>query len=99
MSSPRTTHNKPHPLWAVPTDTVTAIPTTASTAIGAGAPAGGRSGRPAEDAMAAEAWGPVRVLGRSRRRSSSSPGSRRKGTPRSVFELLGRQPARLEMLT
>ena len=38
MSSPRMTHNKPHPLWAMPTDTATAIPITASTAIGAGAP-------------------------------------------------------------
>jgi hypothetical protein len=61
MSSPRATGNKPHPLRAMPAGTATAIPITASTAIGAGAPRpDGRSGRPAEDATAAEAWGPVR---------------------------------------
>ena len=74
MSSPSTTHKKPQLLWATPADTPTAIPIAASTAIEAGAPRpDGRPGWAAEDGAATRAWGPGRVLGRSRRRSFSSP--------------------------
>ena len=101
MSSPRTIHNKPHPLWAMPTDTATAIPITASTAIGAGAPrpdgrsapaSGGRNGHRGQ--RSGEGAGKI-----SQEILQLTPGPSRKGPPRSVFELLGRQPARLEMLT
>lgn len=74
MNSPSTTHKKPQLLWATPADTATAIPIAASTAIEAGAPRpDGRSGWAAEDAAATRARGSGRVLGRSRRRSFSSP--------------------------
>ena len=100
MSSPRTTDNKPHPLWAMPTDTATAIPITASAAIGAGAPRpDGRSGpqrrtqRQPRPGVRSGCWEISQEI------LQLTPGPSRKGPPRPVFELLGRQPARLEMVT
>jgi hypothetical protein len=90
----------PHRAWAVPADMATAIPMPASTAIGTSTvrPGGplrrGTGGRGHGDV--GFGWAGGQVL---QEVPQFAPGPGGQGPSGSVFELVGRQPARLEVLT
>ncbi len=94
----KTSHNRPH-AWAMPIDTAIAIPMPTSTGIGTGARRQeplrpGSGGRGGGDPGAGQGGGKV-----SQQVLQLTPGSRGQRPARSFVELLGRQPARLEVLT